>query len=92
MTGQDRVGAWRRPRTGQDKDKVGARRRPRTGQDKDKRVVGGGLRFFIGEQGNKQVAVNSIVLQYYRLYALLHAVPPPWGSHLSHPPDATTFP
>jgi len=23
--------------------------------DKDKRVVGGGLRFFIGEQGNKQV-------------------------------------
>jgi len=40
----------------------------------------------------KQVAVNSIVLQYYRLYALLHAIPPPWGSHLSHPPDATTFP
>jgi len=40
----------------------------------------------------KQVAVNSIVLQDYRLYALLHAVPPPWGSHLSHPPDATTFP
>jgi len=38
------------------------------------------------------VAVNSIVLQYYRLYALLHAIPPPWGSHLSHPPDATTFP
>jgi len=55
MTGQERVGARRQPRTGQDKDKVGARRRPRTGQDKDKRVVGGGLRFFIGEQGNKQV-------------------------------------
>ena len=30
------------------------------------------------------------MLQYYRLYALLHAVPPPWGSHLSHPPYATT--
>jgi len=56
-TGQDKdkVSTRRRPRTGQDKDKVGARRRPRTGQDKDKRVVGGGLRFFIGEQGNKQV-------------------------------------
>ena len=39
--------------TGQ--DRVGVRRQPRTGQDKDKRVVGGGLRFFIGEQGNKQV-------------------------------------
>ena len=55
MTGQDRVGARRQLRTRQDKDKVGMRRRPRIGQDKDKRVVGEGLRFFIGEQGNKQV-------------------------------------
>jgi len=25
----------------------------------------------------------SLLLQYYRLCALLHAIPPPWGSHLS---------
>jgi len=28
------------------------------------------------EKGDKQVVVNSIVLQYYRLYALLHTIPP----------------
>ena len=35
---------------------------------------------------------HSLVLQYYRLYALLHTVPPPWGSHLSKygpPPPAS---
>jgi hypothetical protein len=32
--------------------------------------------------------LRSIVLQYYRLYALHHVIPPPWGSHLSLPPKA----
>jgi len=29
----------------------------------------------------------SIVLQYYRLYALHHTILPPWGSHLLKPPN-----
>jgi len=29
----------------------------------------------------------SLVLQYYRLYALHHTIPPPWGSHISKPPN-----
>jgi hypothetical protein len=27
---------------------------------------------------------NSLVLQYFRLYVLHHAIPPPWDSHLSN--------
>jgi hypothetical protein len=30
---------------------------------------------------------NSLVLQNFSLHALLHAIPPPWGFHLSQPPN-----
>jgi hypothetical protein len=30
---------------------------------------------------------NSLVLQNFSLHALLHVIPPPWGFHLSNPPN-----
>ena len=34
----------------------------------------------------------SIVLEDYSLYALHLAVPPPWGFHLSNPPNIKSHP
>jgi len=39
------------------------------------------IRFFI-----------SIVLEDYSLYALHLAIPPPWGFHLSNPPNIKSLP
>ena len=35
---------------------------------------------------------NSLVLQNFSLHALLHVIPPPWGFHLSHPPNRKSHP
>ena len=34
----------------------------------------------------------SIVLEEYSLYALHLAIPPPWGFHLSNPPNIKSYP
>jgi hypothetical protein len=40
------------------------------------------------ESDNMQFHANAT--KDYSLYALLLAVPPPWGSHLSRPPEENT--
>jgi len=56
----------------------------------NKRLFGGERKFCGGVKDN--TLFISIVLQDYSLYALHLAIPPPWGFHLSNPPNIKSHP